>query len=53
MNKGDYRYNYRESARGRKKPEDEVIYQEGVFEPLVDPEVWERVNRIMDDNASK
>ena len=53
MNKGDYRYNYRESARGRKKPEDEVIYQEGVFEPLVDPEMWERVNRIMDDNASK
>lgn len=37
MNKGDYRYNYRESARGRKKPEDEVIYAEGVFPPLVPP----------------
>ena len=31
MNKGDYRYNYRESARGRKKPDEEVIYREGIF----------------------
>ena len=26
MNRGDYRYNYRESSRGRKKPAEEVIY---------------------------
>ena len=51
MNKGDYRYNYRESARGRKKPKDEVIYVENVFPPLIDPEQWERCNAIMDKNA--
>ncbi len=52
MNKGDYRYNYRESARGRKKPDEEVIYIEGVFPPLVDPEQWDRCNAIMDKNAA-
>ena len=50
MNKGDYRYNYRDSARGQKKPDDEVVYLEGVFEPLVSPEVWDKVNKIMDIN---
>ena len=53
MNKGDYRYNYRESARGRKKPIDEVVYLEGVFDPLVDPEIWEKVNKIMDINRDQ
>ena len=53
LNKGDYRYNYRESAKGRKKPEDEVVYLEGVFDPLVDPELWNRVNKIMDSNRDK
>lgn len=52
MNKGDYRYNYRESARGRKKPDDEVIYVESVFPPLVDPEQWNRCNAIMDQNTA-
>ena len=52
MNKGDYRYNYRESARGRKKPDEEVIYIEGVFPPLVDPAQWDRCNAIMDKNAA-
>lgn len=52
MNKGDYRYNYRESARGRKKPDEEVIYIEGIFPPLVDPEQWNRCNAIMDQNAA-
>lgn len=51
MNKGDYRYNYRESARGRKKPDEEVVYVKGAFPPLVDPEQWERCNAIMDKNA--
>ena len=50
INKGDYRYNYRESARGKKKAEEEVIYMEGVFPPLVDPEIWNEVNRRMDTN---
>lgn len=53
MNRGDYRYNYRESARGRKKPKEEVIYLEGVFPPLVPPEQWDRCNAIMDENAAK
>lgn len=53
MNKGDYRYNYRESARGRKKPINEVVYLEGVFDPLIDPEIWEKVNKIMDINRDK
>lgn len=53
MNKGDYRYNYRESARGRKKPADEIVYLEGVFDPLVDPEIWEKVNKIMDINRDQ
>lgn len=50
MNKGDYRYNYRNSARGRKKPEDQVVYIPGVFPPLVDPELWDRVNARMNKN---
>lgn len=52
MNKGDYRYNYRESARGRKKPDEEVVYIEGVFPPLVDPAQWDRCNKTMDANAA-
>lgn len=53
MNKGDYRYNYRNSARGQKKPESEVVYLPSVFPPLVDPDLWDRVNAILDDNSIK
>lgn len=53
MNKGDYRYNYRNSARGQKKPEGEVVYLPVVFPPLVDPDLWDRVNAILDDNSIK
>jgi DNA invertase Pin-like site-specific DNA recombinase len=53
MNKGDYRYNYRGSARGTKKPEDEVVYIPAVFPPLVDPELWELVNAIIKENGAK
>ena len=53
MNKGDYRYNFRNSARGQKKPENEVIYLSGVFPPLVDPDLWDRVNAVMTENAVK
>lgn len=53
MNKGDYRYNYRESARGRKKPQEEVIYIKGVFEPLVSINDWEKANKLMDGRGLK
>ncbi len=53
MNKGDYRYNYRESARGRKKPQEEVVYIKGVFEPLVPINDWERANKLMDERGLK
>ena len=53
MNKGDYRYNYRGSARGTRKPENEVVYIPGVFPPLVDPELWERVNAVIKENGAK
>ncbi len=51
INKGDYRYNYRESAHGKKKPEDEVIYLEGVFYELISREQWDRVNAQMNLNG--
>lgn len=51
MNRGDYRYNYREGARGRKKSSEEVIYREGVFPPLVPPEQWDLCNHLMDKNT--
>lgn len=53
MNKGDYRYNYRGSARGQKKPDNEVVYVPGVFPPLVDPDLWERVNAVIKENAKE
>ena len=51
INKGDYRYNFRESAHGRKKPSEEVIYREAVFPPLVSPDLWNRCNAVMDRNG--
>lgn len=51
MNRGDYRYNYRESSRGRKKPAEEVIYIKDAFPPIVDPKIWDAVNKKMDENA--
>lgn len=51
MNRGDYRYNYREGARGRKKSSEEVIYREGAFPPLVPPEQWDLCNHLMDKNT--
>lgn len=49
--KGTLRYNYRESAHGKIKPESEWIIIDNNHEPLVDPEMWERVNKIMNANA--
>ena len=53
INKGAYRYNYRESARGRKKPNGEVVFIENAFPPLVEPRIWELVNKRMDENTLK
>lgn len=53
MNRGDYRYNFRESARGKKKSAEEVIYKEGVFPPLVPPEQWDKCNHIMDLHSAQ
>lgn len=52
MYKGTYRYNYRESARGKIKPKEEWIVLEDVFTPLVSKEQWENCNKIMDSNAA-
>ena len=52
MYKGTYRYNYRESARGKIKPREEWIVLEDVFTPLVSKEQWENCNKIMDSNAA-
>ena len=53
INKGCYRYNFRESPYGKKKPADEVVLLENAFPALVDPDLWERCNAIMDGNAKK
>lgn len=52
MYKGTYRYNYRESARGRVKPENEWIILDDVFAPIVAVDQWARCNSLMDANAS-
>ena len=53
INKGAYRYYYRESARGRKKPNEEVVFIENAFPPLVEPRIWELVNKRMDEYTLK
>lgn len=52
MYKGTYRYNYRESARGKIKPEEEWILLDNVFDPIVTAEQWQICNDIMDSNAA-
>lgn len=51
--KGTYRYNYRESARGAKKKEDEWIIIEDNHEGIISKEQWELCNAIMDKNAKR
>lgn len=53
INRGDYRYNYRESAHGKKKPDNEVVYVSGVFPPIVDPAQFDRVQSIIEENRVK
>lgn len=50
INRGDYRYNYRHSARGKKKPDEEVVYIKDVFPPLVDGDQFDRVQAQMTAN---
>lgn len=52
MYKGTYRYNYRESARGKIKPMEEWIVVDNVFMPIVSAEQWEHCNSVMDANAA-
>lgn len=52
MYKGTYRYNYRESGRGRLKPQDEWIVLENMISPIVTADQWERCNAFMDSNSS-
>jgi putative resolvase len=49
--KGTYRYNYRESARGRKKNENEWIIIDDNHEGIIDKTVWQLANDILDSNA--
>lgn len=51
--KGTYRYNYRESARGSKKKENEWIIIEDNHEGIISKEQWELCNNIMDKNAKR
>ena len=51
MNVGDYRYNYRKSARGKRNDPSEVVYVKDVFPPLIDRELYERVTHQMDLNT--
>lgn len=48
---GTYRYNYRESARGKKKNEEEWIVLENNHQAIIDKETFDKCNEIMDRNA--
>lgn len=48
MYKGTYRYNYRESARGKIKPQEEWIIIDDVFPPIIKKEQWQLCNAEMD-----
>lgn len=51
LNCGDLRYNYRESARGRRKPADEVVYVKDVYPAIISREQWDRVNATITARA--
>lgn len=51
--KGTYRYNYRESARGKKKKEDEWILVDNNHEAIISIGQWDICNKIMDENAKR
>lgn len=47
---GIYRWNYRKSGRGAKKPADEVIVKEDAVPAIIDREQWERVQELINSN---
>ena len=51
--KGTYRYNFRNSGRGRKKKENEWVLVDGSHEGIITQEIWDQCNRIMDINAKR
>lgn len=51
--KGTYRYNYRESARGKKKKENELILVDDNHEGIISKELWQQCNDIMNINAER
>ncbi len=51
--KGTYRYNYRESTRGKKKKESEWILKDDNHEAIISKELWEAYNDLMDQNAGR
>lgn len=51
--KGTYRYNYRETARGKIKPESEWIVIENNHPAIISSEQWNKCNLIMDTNAER
>lgn len=52
MYKGTYRYNYRESARGKVKPSEEWIILNDVFPVIIQERQWKICNKYMDKNAA-
>lgn len=48
---GILRYNYRQSGRGKIKPEEEWIVVENNHEPIISKEQFERVRKIIEYNA--
>lgn len=49
--KGTYRYNYKESARGKKKDESEWIVIDNNHEAIIDKAIWQLANETLDTNA--
>lgn len=51
--KGTYRYNYRESGRGKIKDESEWIVIDNNHVPIISTEQWNKCNMLMDTNAQR
>lgn len=51
--KGTYRYNYRESSRGKKKKESELILVDDNHQAIISKDLWKQCNSIMDENAKR
>jgi len=50
--KGTLRYNYKEAARGKVKPENEWIVIENNHEPMVDAAVWDKCQELLTANTN-